>query len=142
MLADILELFEAVRSELKAPLAITSGRRTQAGQDALREKGYRAATHSPHVWGAAIDVVVPAWMNDTALSEMFLTKANQRGQMLPRIGMHTYRRAFGLKSAPFIHVDVMPAFIQALKDGAEMPKHMPDLPDPMPAAWRIEALVF
>lgn len=142
MLADLLELFEAARKALGSPLSITSGKRTPEGQEELIQKGYRAAKHSTHVYGAAIDILVPGWATDTAIAELFLTAANQRGQMLPRVGMHTYRRAFGVKSAPFVHIDIMPQIVAAIGAGAQMPKHFPDLPSEIPPAWRIEGLVF
>lgn len=106
ILKPLLDVFDAVRSDLGHPLAVTSGRRSEEAQQSLRARGYRAAKHSPHVAGVALDVQVPAYMKDVDLVKMFDDTTMKLLKILPRIGYLAYR---GIReSSVFIHVDLAP----------------------------------
>lgn len=120
----LLWSFDKVRLALDHPLFITSGRRSQAGHDALRATNRRAAAVSPHVYGVALDVMVPAYMRDAAFAELFRDSVRETCGILPRLGYVKYRE--GAKSAYFLHVDVAPLIWR----------------EDLPAAWKIEGLIW
>lgn len=92
MLFETLATFDAARKLLGGPLAISSGRRSHAHQEELRRAGYRAATYSPHCYGAALDVVVPERMTDWGLVNLFFAAAQQMRFPRPRVGFELYRK--------------------------------------------------
>jgi uncharacterized protein YcbK (DUF882 family) len=124
MHAGLLAAFDRVRHELGHALVIRSGRRSQAAQDSLRARGYKAATHSPHVAGVALDIQTPAHMRDVQLAGMLKSAVLDVCGILPRLGYVGYRD--GAKSSLWVHVDVAPSI---WRDG-------------MPEAWKIEGLLW
>ena len=92
MLSETLAVFDAARQLLGGPLVITSGRRSEAHQEELRQAGYRAARYSPHVYGAALDVRVPPRLTDYGLANLLCAAAQQLRLPRPRLGFELYRK--------------------------------------------------
>lgn len=102
MLKATLDLFDYLRELHGAPIAINSGRRSEAKQKELIAEGYRAASVSPHVYGAALDVDVPDGKRDVYLVALILGAAKLMGLPQPRIGYKQYRKG---ATSSFVHYD-------------------------------------
>lgn len=117
MLFETLAVFDEARRMLGGPLSISSGRRSLAEQEALREAGYRAARYSPHCYGAALDVRIPSLLTDYGLAHLILAAAQHLNLPRPRIGYQVYRKDPGTRtvvktmtgtevvSSTFVHFD-------------------------------------
>lgn len=108
MVREVLEVFERLRAQHGGPIAISSGRRSEAKQEFLHRNSKRAAKESTHVIGLALDLVVPAGMRDTAFVEQIDKIARDVcGGIAPRLGYLRYRKS-PKKSAAFVHFDIAP----------------------------------
>lgn len=103
ILAVTLRTFDKVRELHGASLLINSGRRSPERQVELRDQGKKAATTSPHVYGAALDVDVPDGKTDEYLVAMIYGAARLLKYPVPRIGWVTYRGSAA--SSTFVHFD-------------------------------------
>lgn len=122
----LLLAFDDVREMLGHSLLISSGRRTQEAQDDLRKSGYRAALVSSHVFGLALDVIVPNPFSDEEFANFFVGPCFARTGFIPRLGYKGYRNELGA-SAQWVHVDVCPSVYVKGK---------------YPEAWGIQGLIF
>lgn len=132
MLEQTLQVFDMARSLHGAPLRISSGRRSERHQAYLVTTNARAAKHSPHTRGVALDIVVPERHDDLYVVNL-LTRAAvtlddeypAQGFQRPRIGFLKYRPS-PTESSTFVHFDM--AFL---------------LCEPgMPEAWKIPGLIW
>lgn len=132
MLEQTLAVFDMARSLHGKPLNISSGRRSQHYQDHLVATTERAAKHSPHVKGVALDILVPDGHDDLWIAQLLAQAAAAlnddypaQGYQRPRMGFLKYRHS-PTESAPFIHFDM--AFL---------------LCEPgMPEAWKVPGLIW
>jgi len=102
ILSITLITFDTVRELHGSPLRINSGRRSQAHQLELKAKGYKTATYSPHVYGAALDVAVPEGKTDEYLVALIFGAAQLLEFPTPRVGWKLYRKGL---SSTFVHFD-------------------------------------
>ena len=56
MSPEILEMLDLAREKYDKPIKITSGYRTKAYNEGLKERGYKAASNSSHLKGLAVDI--------------------------------------------------------------------------------------
>lgn len=103
-----LRIFERLRADLgNRPIRITSGRRTEAKQLELREKGYKAASISTHCYGVALDLALPLQFKrvggDVEFANTIKSAAISEGFRVPRLGVAAYRDASGIAS--IVHFD-------------------------------------
>ena len=56
MSPKILEMLDIAREKYDKPIKITSGYRTQAYNDNLKARGYKASKNSSHLKGLAVDI--------------------------------------------------------------------------------------
>ena len=54
--SKILEMLDEVRDKFDKPITINSGYRTQAYNEELASKGYKASANSSHLKGLAVDI--------------------------------------------------------------------------------------
>jgi len=128
ILSATINTFDFVRELHGGPLGINSGRRSQAKQEELKLEGYRAATVSPHVYGAALDVDVPDGKRDEYLVALILGAAQIMGLPRPRIGYKQYRKGY---TSSFVHFDY--CFLLP-------PETLASLPESVRLAWRVGAM--
>ena len=56
MNSEILEMLDLAREKFDKPIKITSGYRTQAYNEDLKARGYKASKNSSHLKGLAVDI--------------------------------------------------------------------------------------
>ena len=56
MSPKILEMLDLAREKYDKPIKITSGYRTKAYNEGLKERGYKASPNSSHLKGLAVDI--------------------------------------------------------------------------------------
>jgi uncharacterized protein YcbK (DUF882 family) len=103
MLAATLWTFDEARKRHGGPLIITSGRRTEQRQQELIAEGKRAAKHSAHTLGCALDVAVPFGKDDMYLVQLINAAAVELNLPRPRMGFVAYRGRED--SSTFVHFD-------------------------------------
>ena len=129
----LIEVFEAVRDLIKRPIKINSGYRSiekqtalyQAHQEDLKRKGLpddhavAKPGHSPHMYGAAMDVAIPWTFNAQNLAALFRKASRDLRYPQARTGFKTYHNAF-------VHLDVLPMLFEPYTK----------IPNPDPLNWR------
>lgn len=125
----IASVFDAVRDWWGDPIIVTAGIRCQAYQHVLKERGYRTAAISPHVYGVALDIIPmfdgplhPAFSENKVPPTQDTIKrlANAIHKIDPDIRIFTARYDF-----KFIHMDCAYLLSDPLPDDR-----------PRPASWK------
>lgn len=122
----LMKVLDAVRVEIKRPIALNSFNRTEEYQDKLTEQGYRTAKVSPHVQKLAADIDT-ANEADTMVVVAAIIKVSKTLSIPVRIGYRDYLH----HGQTFVHVDVCPLYygVDRLRHDEEHPK-----------AWEIHLL--
>jgi hypothetical protein len=110
----VVKLADEVRRRWGKPLRCSSGVRSLAKQQQLRESGAKAATHSPHVIGrCAMDLDVGSAQEVYRLVRIVREAARDLGIPV-RIGWKEYLR----NNQSFVHIDCAPLLADAaLREG-------------------------
>lgn len=124
----LIDFLQVIRYQWKKPLTISSGYRSQTYQEELRQRGFKAATNSPHVKGMAVDIDTST-KDETILLANFILAAAKRLSMPIRIGFNDYLKG----GQTFIHVDICPKYYA---------KGMPFNEDKHPTSWEIPYLTW
>jgi len=103
----LIILLDAFRDLRKAPVRVASFNRDEKKQEDLRRRGFKAATHSPHVVKMAADVDCDT-VADVHRDAKLMKEAATAAGIKCRIGWRTY-----LPDQTFIHVDVCPMYYEA-----------------------------
>jgi hypothetical protein len=95
----LISFLDDLRETLNKPLVLTSLFRTEAKQEALKASGAKAASHSPHLYGCAVDISLKGHNPELVYKtiKMISDKNNRR----IRIGYKQYNNVF-------IHIDFCP----------------------------------
>jgi len=102
--ADLMRVLDAYREISGKPCRVASFNRSEAKQEDLRRRGYKAAKTSPHVakMAADVDLLTEAEVRE-AVAHMHMAAA-QTGVKC-RFGWRTY-----LPKQTFVHLDVCPEY--------------------------------
>ena len=97
-----LDFIDELRSRCNFPFVVTSGYRTEAYQQSLRDRGYKTAKkgQSPHLKGLAADIAI----SDSVKRALFIGHALQLVHELGlpfRVGI-----AGGKEKGNFCHIDI------------------------------------
>jgi len=106
---SIVEVADEVRRRWGGPIPCTAGVRTQGKQELLRQRGYRAAQYSPHVYRCAMDLDVPA-AGDVRRLVAIVREVSRELGIPVRIGWRQYLNA----GQSFVHVDTAPVLARDL----------------------------
>lgn len=106
----IIKLIDKVRELKGSPVKVNSLDRTKEYQISLKNRGYRAATTSPHVVKMAADIDTTT-TDDTFEMVELISEAANRLSLVVRIGYNAYLK----DGNTFVHVDVCPMYYGAGK---------------------------
>lgn len=97
-LIPLCQTLERIREELGAPVRILSGYRSEAYNEARRQRGHQVAQFSQHMYGRAADIQVEGHTASEVHAR--IARLHQEGH-LPHLG------GLGVYDS-FVHVDVRP----------------------------------
>lgn len=95
----MIRLFARARKTYGRPIVINSFYRCPDYQKQLQGNNPYAVSISPHVYGVAMDLAIPAGLTIYQFKDLFLQAAKELGLQKPRLGHKQYNDAF-------LHVDL------------------------------------
>ena len=101
--AHLIDLLDAIREATGKPMKLTSLHRTLAKQAQLKERGYAAASHSPHLYGCAADIDCKSKEEVLELVALIQSLAKEK-DLKVRVG---YKQYLDLGQT-FVHLDLAP----------------------------------
>lgn len=101
----LMRVLDAFREEIKRPISINSFNRTEDHQKALKARGFRAATYSPHVVKMAADIDTHTAQQSKEYASV-MQRVSVKIGIKVRVGVDDYIKA----GQTFIHVDVCPEY--------------------------------
>lgn len=96
----MVQLFNEVRDFIGNPIIINSCYRCEDYQKILQGTNKNAATYSPHVTGAAMDLAIPKDLDLNQFKTLFSVMSRHLGFGKPRFGYKQY-------DYRFLHVDLV-----------------------------------
>jgi hypothetical protein len=117
----LIRVLDAYREAVGYPVTINSFNRSEEHQKDLKTRGFKAATHSPHVVKLAADIETKT-EKETREGVKILKQVSDILKIKIRIGFEQYLKA----GQTFIHVDVCPEYYS---------KGKPFCHEPHPAPW-------
>lgn len=117
--AELIAILDTLREQIKRPVIITSLHRTPKKQQELKEAGYAAASHSPHLYGCAADIDCKNAFEVKAYAGLLEAISLDLGIPI-RIGYNQYLKL----GQTFVHIDTTPLIF-----GEEgIYGHLPNIP--------------
>jgi hypothetical protein len=101
----LMRILDGYREAVGKPVTINSFNRSEEHQKDLKERGYKAATYSPHVVKLAADIETKS-DKETREGVKILKQVSDILKIKIRIGFEQYLKA----GQTFIHVDVCPEY--------------------------------
>lgn len=101
--AELIHILDTLREKVNRPIVLTSLHRTTAKQEELKQRGFAAAGHSPHLYGCAADIACKNVFEVKAYANL-IREISEELNIPVRIGYKQYLD----RGQTFVHVDTAP----------------------------------
>lgn len=112
----LMTVMDALRDALKKRIIVNSFNRSEAHQQDLKKRGFKTATHSPHVAKMAVDIDTTS-PEETREWAKYVKQVASILNIKVRIGFEEYLNT----GQTFIHIDVCPEYYASGKPYYKFP---------------------